>query len=869
MALGPVEDNALKQLQPEKSELLDVIDELRTLGFGRLVKPPQLIVCGNRSSGKSSVLEAISRVRFPIERNSCTCFPTEVILRRSPSSRVKVSIEPSKSRSDDQEIQRLREFSSDTFSTGDDLPGLTDKAKGCMGITSSRLTDDILRIEICGPDKPDLTLVDLPGLCNATENNQEISVTRNLTERYMNDYRSVILAIISAGSTYDIQEVLSIAEHFDPKRERTLGVITHTDIPEGNSEEEKAYLQLVNNEKIRLQLGWHALRNRSFCTRNISDDERDELEKEFFSSGAWAAISRELVGLESLRYRLGNILQEHIKRNMPDLVADIEEKISCRQKRLVKLGEERGTVQKERSYLLRIGNNFERTVSNALNGLYTGEFFGGLDPVSLQHDPRRLRAVVRELNDQFADTMHLRGCRRRIVGLDEELEDQSPTRKRQKSYVQGSDESGPILVSKTELEQEIEEKIHENRGIELPGNANQLLVGDLFRDQSKPWEKLAKGHIMAVWESVRCFVGLLLHHLSDDHTCPKLMGTVLDPALEKMKDHLLEKLQELMAYNKRGHPLLFCQQYLGSVEKLQYDQQLALLDERLRTSTETSFAANDVRNLVLETQPSRGHFAAAQIIHLVQAYYKMAMRSFIENIAILGIENCLLHPLESVFTGLTVNDMDDAAIQYLASEHKFVQADRELLRSELDKLQACLRICSRCNIQSFRLPRFDASDAKTSTIQEKGSKKPAQIESNDNSSGTQSKATGFIGFAKWASDGSTGNSPANPQGHFNFGSSQPSKSIFDLPQNFNTANSEQDTIFGKPSFLDASGSLFDTNRAPKSSLFSSPSAGSNFAGKPSSSFIPPSPVKKEDSSSSSKADHTTKPAPSTKGSSTG
>lgn len=77
-----MEDDALHQLQQEQSKLLDKIDELRTIGVGGLVELPQLIVCGNQSSGKSSVLEAISRVRFPAKSNVCTRFATEVILRR-------------------------------------------------------------------------------------------------------------------------------------------------------------------------------------------------------------------------------------------------------------------------------------------------------------------------------------------------------------------------------------------------------------------------------------------------------------------------------------------------------------------------------------------------------------------------------------------------------------------------------------------------------------------------------------------------------------------------------------------------------------------------------------------------------------------
>jgi hypothetical protein len=43
-------------------ELLDVVDSLRAQGLNDHVDLPQLIVCGDQSSGKSSVLAAISGV---------------------------------------------------------------------------------------------------------------------------------------------------------------------------------------------------------------------------------------------------------------------------------------------------------------------------------------------------------------------------------------------------------------------------------------------------------------------------------------------------------------------------------------------------------------------------------------------------------------------------------------------------------------------------------------------------------------------------------------------------------------------------------------------------------------------------------------
>jgi GTPase SAR1 family protein len=66
-------------------DLLNIIDSLRPQGISRIVDLLQIIVCGNQSSGKSSVLEAISGMLFPTKDNLCTRFATELILRRNPS----------------------------------------------------------------------------------------------------------------------------------------------------------------------------------------------------------------------------------------------------------------------------------------------------------------------------------------------------------------------------------------------------------------------------------------------------------------------------------------------------------------------------------------------------------------------------------------------------------------------------------------------------------------------------------------------------------------------------------------------------------------------------------------------------------------
>ncbi|KAL4779788.1 P-loop containing nucleoside triphosphate hydrolase protein [Aspergillus varians] len=694
------EDEALRQLQQEQSNLLDKIDELRTIGVGGLVELPQLIVCGNQSSGKSSVLEAISRVRFPANSNVCTRFPTEVILRRSPVSKIRISIEPGSLRSsDDARAKHLKSFNHEAFSDGNDLPALINRAKEHMGVShtvNSGFSEDVLKVEISGPEKPELTLVDLPGLYYSTSQQQGkdgIAIVRRLTEKYMANSRSIILAVISASMNYHIQEVLNMAEAYDKGRDRTLGIITQPDILEASSEEEASYLRFMRNERMQLQLGWHALRNRSSKTQDISDEARDKQEKDFFNHGAWSTIPRQHVGVDSLRRRLSSILLKHIQHNLPGLIADIQNKITDREQKLSKLGPPRSTLQEKRGFLLGISSAFERITGQALNGMYADEFFSRIEGLrDVKYDGRVLRATIRQLNEFFAAAMATRGSKRIIV---EGKQEPSPSfsvlhERTVNPYMAGWTET---YVSRRDLEAEASALARRNRGIELPGSANQLLVGSLFRDQSQPWAELARTHLLSAWDAVRYFVSRVLQHLTDEHTSSLLLAGIIEPELEKMKQALLDKLEELTAYTKRGHPLPIGKSFLTQIQKGRTDRLLESLKAKLTLTSEISnyFSMTTIEQAVADLETSRDEFATAEIVDQMQAYYDIAILTFVDNVATLGIENCLLDPLQRIFTSQVVNKMEDCRIQSLAAEPAYINQERVRLSGELEKLQAGVR----------------------------------------------------------------------------------------------------------------------------------------------------------------------------------
>lgn len=72
--------------------LLGKIDKLFACGVGDYIALPQLVVVGDQSSGKSSVLEGLTNLPFPRDSGLCTRFATQITFRRDQKTSISVSI---------------------------------------------------------------------------------------------------------------------------------------------------------------------------------------------------------------------------------------------------------------------------------------------------------------------------------------------------------------------------------------------------------------------------------------------------------------------------------------------------------------------------------------------------------------------------------------------------------------------------------------------------------------------------------------------------------------------------------------------------------------------------------------------------------
>ena len=489
----------------DQLKLLDEVDKLRSQGISHYLSLPQLVVVGDQSSGKSSVLGAISGITFPTKDELCTCFATEVILRKAASISISVNIIPSKHRTPEEET-KLKGFSK-TLRNLEEFAAVVDKAKEAMGIsgTTGAFSNDVLRVEISGPDKPHLTIVDLPGLIHSENKKQsaaDLTLVWNMVRAYMENERSIILAVISAKNDYANQAVLKLAKEIDISGTRTLGLITKPDTLPTGSESEKSFVDLSKNEDIVFRLGWHIVRNRNYEERNESNETRDANEAAFFSEGVWKNLAHTMVGIKTLRTRLSKVLLDQIKAELPALVEEIENNLKDCETQLAKLGTKRATTEEQRFFLLKIGQSFQALAKAAVGGAYDDAFFG--DSSSDLDYSKRLRAVVQNLNLDFADTMRESGQHRRIC--------EERTRENEADLEEG------VAITRADFESEIVSQLKSSRGRELPGMFNPMIVGEIFHQQARPWGGIARDHAHQAWKVVKTFLGLALGKYSQHYS---------------------------------------------------------------------------------------------------------------------------------------------------------------------------------------------------------------------------------------------------------------------------------------------------------------------------------------------------------------
>src|SRR5438034_739145 len=86
-------------------------------------------------------------------------------------------------------------------------------------------SEDILKIEVYGPDEDHLTVIDVPGIfrkpTGGVTTKEDMGLVKGLVQRYIRNDGTIILAVIPANVDVATQEILTLAADFDRSGERT------------------------------------------------------------------------------------------------------------------------------------------------------------------------------------------------------------------------------------------------------------------------------------------------------------------------------------------------------------------------------------------------------------------------------------------------------------------------------------------------------------------------------------------------------------------------------------------------------------------------------------------------------------------------
>ncbi|CZR52308.1 related to interferon-induced GTP-binding protein Mx2 [Phialocephala subalpina] len=404
--------------------LVDAISDLRNFGLDHVVELPELVLVGDQSAGKSSLMSALTEVQLPRDQGICTKCPANI--KTSPAEKdwsCKVSLQqyyryenPNGRVIDSRSVTKrnpfppwveqdleVKEFATLTHKSQLEeaikwaqiallnhdvdyqlfIPGVGLRAQGNFqrerDMTEAKFSPNLIAIEISAPGLPALSFYDLPGIFRVAPDPRDQYLSRvieNLAVKYIQRPNALIiwtLAMKTDPSNSSTGKVIQDCKATD----RTVGVLTNPD---------HVYSRHVEYENI-LQGHAHIVKHGYFVTRQPGENasipqgdgyhaEARRQEMQFFhSEGLWKGEWREFLprcGTTAIQKFLSLELAKQIKDSIPS----ITQKIAYRTEEVDrKLGDCPDLPDSDiKNIIMKILAEFSSDVCNVMDGESTEEF---------------------------------------------------------------------------------------------------------------------------------------------------------------------------------------------------------------------------------------------------------------------------------------------------------------------------------------------------------------------------------------------------------------------------------------------------------------------------------------------------------------
>ncbi|KAI1470781.1 P-loop containing nucleoside triphosphate hydrolase protein [Daldinia caldariorum] len=716
--------------------ILTKVDKLREL-IGTKVALPQLVVVGDQSSGKSSVLEGLTNFGFPRDAELCTRYATQITCRREKEEIINVSIIPHDEASAGEQARIKKFYRSLKAMTPESLAEVFTEANEVMGIKSSTkatlpdgttlpaFSEHILKIEKLGPDENHFTVIDVPGIfrkeTEGITTEADIELVRNMVKKYMKDPRTIILAIMPSNVDPATQEILKLAKEADPLMTRTMAVLTKPDLAIERVMQQIA-IDHVNGKRGDLVLGYYIVKNRGpdDAHKTLKQGQADE--KKFFSESPWSSLrNTERAGMEALKKRVRDLLTELIKKEFPKLKTDVARELSTLKSDLNKMGPSRDHQDAQRAYLNKICQSFQALVRDALNAYYAGNKI-----FAERHDLRLITRIV-EMNEIYSDTMLAHG-HTRPFSSDSIPKEETVSRistpvgsaDRARRAPKPDDGTYPeleeILDDSLEVIEDVSDEddimdyiarvYRDSRGQDL-GTFSNALVSTMFKEQSKNWKNITLDYVKRVIWIVHHFIfEAIKESCPDERVRDELWNGFLLEELQKAYREAISRVMFLLEVEHDGQPLTLNHYFNDALQRAQSGR---LVDAIKELGSETSIRApegstNKYENGIFLTHAQLHNLSfnmansehVQEYMHdILKSYYKVSRKRFVDVVCQQVVNYDLLHgkcnPLK-IFNTEMVLELTDEQLDAIAAEDIPVKRRREKLERDISSFQEAWKV---------------------------------------------------------------------------------------------------------------------------------------------------------------------------------